>query len=119
MSDESSRDRWQELVNLHDDFEHGDAVLPTRISAIDGSRIAASPKAVRFAEALAFNAGLVGHLGRQAAPPRATGTTTWPRRKMPTRLRFASGLRRRGCYRGRRIKEECGEGLILAREPAA
>jgi hypothetical protein len=60
MSDESSRDRWQELVNLHDDFEHGDAVLPTRISAIDGSRIEASPKAVRFAEALAFNAGWSG-----------------------------------------------------------
>ena len=60
MSDEPSNDRWQELVDLHEDLEHGEAVLPTRISAIDGTRIEASPKAVRFAEALAFNAGWSG-----------------------------------------------------------
>jgi hypothetical protein len=60
MSDQSSNDRWQDLVDLHQDFEHGDAVLPTRISSIDGSRIEASPRAVRFAEALAFNAAWSG-----------------------------------------------------------
>lgn len=60
MSDDPSNDRWQDLVDLHEGLEHGDAVLPTRISAIDGSRIEASPKAVRFAEALAFNAGWSG-----------------------------------------------------------
>jgi hypothetical protein len=60
MSDQSGNDRWQELVNLHEDFERGDAVLPTRISSIDGSRIEASPKAVRFAQALAFNAAWSG-----------------------------------------------------------
>jgi len=60
MSDDPSNDRWQDLVDLHEDLEHGDTILPTRISAIDGSRIEASPKAVRFAEALAFNAAWGG-----------------------------------------------------------
>ena len=60
MSEDPSNDRWQDLVDLHEDLEHGDAILPTRISSIDGRQIAASPKAVRFAEALAFNAGWSG-----------------------------------------------------------
>ena len=60
MQGETSNDRWQELVDLREELEHGDAVLPTRISAIDGRRIEASPEAVRFAEALAFNAGWSG-----------------------------------------------------------
>ena len=60
MQGETSNERWQELVDLREEFEHGDAVLPTRISAIDGSRREASPEAVRFAEALAFNAGWSG-----------------------------------------------------------
>ena len=60
MSDQPSSDRWQDLVDLHQDFERGEAVLPTRISSIDGTRIEASPKAVRFAEALAFNAAWGG-----------------------------------------------------------
>jgi len=60
MSDDPSNDRWQELIDLHEGLEHGDTVLPTRISAIDGRRIEASPKAVRFAEALAFNAAWSG-----------------------------------------------------------
>jgi hypothetical protein len=54
---ESSNDRWQQLMELQDEFDHGEAVLPTRISPIDGRRRAASPEAVRFAEALAFEAG--------------------------------------------------------------
>ena len=60
MSDQPSSDRWQEIVDLHQDFERSEAVLPTRISSIDGSRIEASPRAVRFAEALAFNAAWSG-----------------------------------------------------------
>jgi len=57
---ESSNDRWQRLMDLHEELEGGDAVLPTRISAIDGRRREASPEAVRFAQALAFNAGWSG-----------------------------------------------------------
>ena len=60
MHGESSNERWQELIDLREEFEQGDAVLPTRISAIDGRRIEASPEAIRFAEALAFNAGWSG-----------------------------------------------------------
>jgi len=60
MTDEPSRDRWQELVSLREDLDQDEAVLPVRISAVDGSRIEASPQAVRFAQALAFNAGWSG-----------------------------------------------------------
>ncbi|HET6832192.1 MAG TPA: hypothetical protein VFH44_12680 [Solirubrobacterales bacterium] len=57
---ESSNDRWQQLMDLHEQIDHGEAVLPTRISAIDGRRLEASPEAVRFAQALAFDAGWSG-----------------------------------------------------------
>lgn len=60
MTDELSRDRWRELVSLREDLDQGDAVLPVRISGVDGSRIEASPQAIRFAQALAFNAGWSG-----------------------------------------------------------
>lgn len=60
MSDDLTSDRWQELVDLHEELEGGHAVLPMRLSGIDGSPIEASPKAVRFAQALAFNAGWSG-----------------------------------------------------------
>lgn len=60
MHGESSNERWQNLIDLREELDHGDAVLPTRISAIDGRRIEASPEAIRFAEALAFNAGWSG-----------------------------------------------------------
>lgn len=56
MSDVPSSDRWQQLVDVHEEIEHGATVLPMRISAIDGSQVEASPRAIRFAEALAFNA---------------------------------------------------------------
>jgi hypothetical protein len=56
MSELSNDDRWRELIEIHEDMDLGEAVLPIRISAVDGSRIEASPKAARFAEALAFNA---------------------------------------------------------------
>jgi hypothetical protein len=60
MSDDLSNDRWQDLMDLQEGLEDSHAVLPTRISAIDGRRIEASPKAVRFAEALAFDAAWSG-----------------------------------------------------------
>jgi len=60
MSDDPTKDRWQELVDLHEDLDGGQAVLPMRISGVDGSRLEASPRAVQFAEALAFNAGWSG-----------------------------------------------------------
>ncbi len=60
MSDELSADRWQDLVNLHEDLEESHTVLPMRISGVDGSQLEASPKAIEFAQALAFNAGWSG-----------------------------------------------------------
>lgn len=56
MSELSNDDRWRELIDIHEEIDLGDTVLPIRISAIDGSRIEASPRAARFAQALAFNA---------------------------------------------------------------
>lgn len=60
MTDEFSNERWQELAELREDLDHGDTVLPMRISGIDGTRVEASPRALRFAQALAFNAGWSG-----------------------------------------------------------
>ena len=60
MRDELSRERWQELIELREGLEQGDTVLPMRISGIDGHRIEASPRALRFAQALAVNAGWSG-----------------------------------------------------------
>lgn len=60
MSELSNDDRWRELIDIHEDMDLGEAVLPIRISSIDGRRIEASPKAARFAEALAFNARWTG-----------------------------------------------------------
>jgi hypothetical protein len=60
MSDELNADRWQDLVDLHENLEESHAVLPMRISGVDGSQLEASPKAIEFAQALAFNAGWSG-----------------------------------------------------------
>lgn len=60
MSDDHTEDRWQELIDLREDLDQGHAVLPMRISGIDGSQIKASPRAVKFAQALAFDAGWSG-----------------------------------------------------------
>ena len=61
MSEEPRDDRWQRIVSLHEDLEEeSHAVLPLRISGVDGSQLRASPKAIEFAEALAFNAGWSG-----------------------------------------------------------
>lgn len=60
MRDELSNEHWRELVDLREDLDRGDPVLPMRISGIDGSQIEASPRALQFAQALAFNAGWSG-----------------------------------------------------------
>lgn len=60
MTEEFSNDRWRELIDLREDLDQGDTVLPMRISGIDGHRIEASPRALQFAQALAFNAGWSG-----------------------------------------------------------
>lgn len=59
MSEELSNERWSEIAGLHDEFDQdgrSSVVLPMRISGIDGSQLKASPKAVSFAEGLAFDA---------------------------------------------------------------
>jgi hypothetical protein len=60
MTNHSSNDRWRELVDLSGDLESDNTVLPMRISGVDGSRREASPRALKFAQALAFNAGWSG-----------------------------------------------------------
>jgi hypothetical protein len=52
--------RWQDLVDLREDLESDNTVLPMRISGVDGRRREASPRALKFAQALAFNAGWSG-----------------------------------------------------------
>ena len=56
MSDERNNDRWRQLMSVQEDLDHAETVLPMRISGIDGSQLESSPRAIRFAEALAFNA---------------------------------------------------------------
>jgi hypothetical protein len=60
MTDDSSNDRWRDLNDLREGLDRDTTVLPMRISGIDGSRIEASPRALRFAQALAFNAAWSG-----------------------------------------------------------
>jgi len=60
MTHELSDDRWQELIEVRQDMDQGEAVLPMRLSAVDGRRVEASPRAIQFAQALAFNAGWSG-----------------------------------------------------------
>ncbi len=60
MREELSDQRWQQFAGLQEGLEESDAVLPMRISSIDGSRVEASPRAVMLAEALAFNDGWSG-----------------------------------------------------------
>ena len=60
MTDESSKELWRDLVDLREDLESDNTVLPMRISGVDGHRREASPRALKFAQALAFNAGWSG-----------------------------------------------------------
>lgn len=62
MTDEFGNDRWQELIDAREDLDQEDmnTVLPMRISAVDGRRVEASPRARQFAQALAIDAGWSG-----------------------------------------------------------
>ncbi len=60
MRDELSDERWRQLAGLQEGLEDSEAVLPIRISSIDGSRREASPRALMLAEALAFSDGWSG-----------------------------------------------------------
>ncbi len=60
MREEVSDERWRQLAGLQETMERGDTVLPMRISSVDGSQVAASPRALMLAEALAFNDGWSG-----------------------------------------------------------
>jgi hypothetical protein len=55
MASEESNARWRELVALRDDLDRDSVVVPVCISRIDGEPHPLSPKASRFAEALAFS----------------------------------------------------------------
>ena len=55
MREELSDERWQQFAGLQEGLEESDAVLPIRISSIDGSQVQASPRAVMLAEVLALN----------------------------------------------------------------
>jgi hypothetical protein len=60
MTHDSSNGRWSDLIDLHEGLDNDNTVLPMRINGIDGSRREASPRALKFAQALAFNAGWSG-----------------------------------------------------------
>ena len=60
MREELSDERWRQLAGLQENLDESDTVLPMRISSIDGSRVEASPRAVKLAQALAFNDGWSG-----------------------------------------------------------
>jgi hypothetical protein len=56
MASEDANARWQDLVAIRDDLENGiDIVVPKRLSRIDGKPRGLSPKAARFAQALAVS----------------------------------------------------------------
>ena len=42
MREELSDERWQQFAGLQEGLEESDAVLPIRISSIDGSQVQAS-----------------------------------------------------------------------------
>jgi hypothetical protein len=55
MASEDSNARWRELVALREDLDRDSVVVPVCISRIDGQPHPLSPRASRFAEALAFS----------------------------------------------------------------
>ena len=56
MGSEDSNTRWDDLVTLREDLDRdNDVVVPICVSRIDGKPHELSPKASRFAEALAFS----------------------------------------------------------------
>ncbi|HEX2467778.1 MAG TPA: hypothetical protein VHJ54_06190 [Solirubrobacterales bacterium] len=55
MGSEESNARWDQMLALREDLDRGSVVMPTCVSRIDGKPHPLSPKAARFAEALAFS----------------------------------------------------------------
>ena len=55
MGIEDSKTRWHDLVTLREDLDRDNVVVPVCVSRIDGKPRPLSPKASRFAEALAFS----------------------------------------------------------------
>lgn len=56
MASEDQNTRWDRLVAIREDLDQGaDVVVPRLISRVDGKHHGLSPKAARFAEALAVN----------------------------------------------------------------
>jgi hypothetical protein len=56
MTSEGSNARWQDLVAIREELDGaGDVVVPHRVSRIDGKPLRLSPKAARFARALAVS----------------------------------------------------------------
>lgn len=56
MASDESNARWDDLVSIREDLDQGnEVVVPSLISRIDGKRHGLSPKATRFAEALAVD----------------------------------------------------------------
>jgi hypothetical protein len=56
MASEESSLRWRELVEVRDDFDSREVVLPKLTSRIDGRPLRPSPEAIHFAEALSVSA---------------------------------------------------------------
>lgn len=54
QSSPSSDDRWQQVVSLHTEFEDNVVALP-RLDGRDSEPRRPSPRAVEFAQALAFD----------------------------------------------------------------
>jgi hypothetical protein len=55
VASEESNARWDQVLALREDLDKGSVVMPTCVSRIDGRQHPLSPKALRFAEALAFS----------------------------------------------------------------
>jgi hypothetical protein len=55
MASEDRNARWQDLVTLREELDRESVAVPVCISRIDGKARPLSPKASRFAEALAVS----------------------------------------------------------------
>ena len=56
MASEESSLRWRELVEVRDDFDRANVVLPRLTSRIDGKPLQPSAEAIHLAEALSVTA---------------------------------------------------------------
>ena len=95
MNDDHMDDRWQELIELREDMERGHAVLPMRISGVDGSRVEASPKRRSIRQGARVRRRLVRHLGCPPPPRRPRRLEAEPQNRRPARVGRARRLRAR------------------------